>query len=562
MKKKLTWLLVCTLVLTALLAACSKSNNGQEAGTSPAGSSSGKIEDMINPPGEYPIVKQPITLRTFFKFDANKNIKENGFTKHVEQLTNIRFDWDIATDDGFEEKKQLVIAGGNWPAVFLHGAFNKDEQIRYGSQGMLIPLNDLLEKYAPNVMAAFDEVSYLRASVTAPDGNIYAIPHVNECYHCSMSQKLWINSDWLDQLGLKMPTTTEELYNVLKAFKDKDPNGNGKPDEIPLSASASGGWRTEVDGFLMNPFIINDRDSYFAIEDGKLLMAASTPAWREGLLFMKRLYDEQLLDPQALIQTNDELRQIANNPDAVLVGAFPGGHPLAVLDGEPLERQIKYNVVPPLKGPEGKSATPSFAGIDSSGFAITKNATELEAIAAVRLLDYMYSFEGTMGDEFGVEDVFWHKPTGDEKDMRGRPAAFVVDPSFWTDLNQNENWGQRGPSFRSYSRFESRAASQDIYTTEGYEVRLLQATQLYEPHLPKEVFPTSMFMDQNDAEEIAHIKPNIVDYIRENMMQFVTGSKNIDKDWDSYVNGFKGLNVDRYIEIYQKAYDVYKQANQ
>ncbi len=73
--------------------------------------------------------------------------------------------------------------------------------------------------------------------ITAPDGNIYALPQVNECYHCMYQQRMWIYKPWLDKLGLKMPTTTDEFYEVLKAFKTKDPNGNGKADEIPLSGS-------------------------------------------------------------------------------------------------------------------------------------------------------------------------------------------------------------------------------------------------------------------------------------------------------------------------------------
>lgn len=90
----------------------------------------------------------------------------------------------------------------------------------------------------------------MSTAITAPDGNIYALPSINDCYHCSMAQKMWIYKPWLDKLGLDVPTTTDELYTVLKAFKDKDPNGNGKADEVPLTGAPRGsGWYSSIDAF-------------------------------------------------------------------------------------------------------------------------------------------------------------------------------------------------------------------------------------------------------------------------------------------------------------------------
>ncbi len=83
----------------------------------------------------------------------------------------------------------------------------------------------------------------VKSLITLLDGKIYGLPHINDCYHCSMSQKMWVYKPWLDKLGLKVPETTDEFEAMLKAFKEKDPNGNGKADEIPLSGTRYVEWR-------------------------------------------------------------------------------------------------------------------------------------------------------------------------------------------------------------------------------------------------------------------------------------------------------------------------------
>ena len=73
------------------------------------------------------------------------------------------------------------------------------------------------------------------ASVMNPDGTIYTLPQVNSGAELRVARKLFINKKWLENVNMEVPTTTEELYQLLKAFKEQDANGNGDPnDEIPL----------------------------------------------------------------------------------------------------------------------------------------------------------------------------------------------------------------------------------------------------------------------------------------------------------------------------------------
>lgn len=136
---------------------------------------------------------------------------------------------------------------------------------------------------------------------TAPDGNIYGLTGLNECFHCSYPNKMWVNTKWMEQLGLTEPTTTEEFKEMLRAFKTKDPNGNGKADEVPLSGSTEN-FGVHIIPYLMNGFIYDDDRNYLIVNQGKVETVVNKPEWKEGLAYIKSLYDEGLIDPGAFTQ--------------------------------------------------------------------------------------------------------------------------------------------------------------------------------------------------------------------------------------------------------------------
>ena len=102
----------------------------------------------------------------------------------------------------------------------------------YGTQGVLVPLEDMIPTYAPNVALLMQQKPAFKSLITAPDGHIYALATGAAAPWSDISWHLHINNDWLERLGLEMPTTTDEFYEVLLAFKNSDPNGNGDADEI------------------------------------------------------------------------------------------------------------------------------------------------------------------------------------------------------------------------------------------------------------------------------------------------------------------------------------------
>lgn len=557
---KQSWVGMISLLLaiTLVLSACSggSSTSGEGASNTEAN------EDLFNPVGQYPIVKEQMKIKMFApQFASIENMETNAFTKWAEEKTNIKIEWDLVPDNALNDRKQLMLASGDYPEVILHGNLTKEEQMKYGKQGVFIPLNDLIDQYAPNIKKAMEDIPYMKSSITSPDGNIYAIPQVNECYHCDNALKVWINKAWLDKLGMQLPTTTEEFYQVLKAFKEKDPNGNGKQDEIPLTGSDEM-WTGNVSAFLMNAFIVDDytektTGTFLRVVNDKVEFVANTDEWKQGLEYLNKLYKEGLIDPAAFTQNADAIQQLANREGDNIMGTLTTAllsYAYPMNDTTP--RHKDYVVVPPLKGPNGVQQTLNFAGINNSQFAITNKATKDQQIAAIRFADLMFTEEAIVLQEHGPEGKGWRKANEGELDLNGEQAKYaeIVNPN--PSPTHNDGWEQIGPSLRTYAYRGSWAAlQQDPLAEGGYGKRLNDVSKEYEPYHSKEQYPNGLFIALEDADLSAQIKTTLVEYVKSNMAQFITGSKDINKEWDNYVKGLEGMQLNQYLEIYQKAYD-------
>ncbi|MGE8079852.1 extracellular solute-binding protein [Peribacillus loiseleuriae] len=508
----------------------------------------------------------PVEVTIFTpKLSNNDDFSKNEFTKMVEKKFNMKIKWEYANQDAAKEKRQLSLASGDYPDAYLLVTWvdniSKVEAQKYGKEGIFLPLNDLIKEYAPNIQKGMEKVSYLEKGIAAPDGNIYGLPLLGECYHCSRYGKMWINTEWLKKLNLEMPKTTEEYKKVLEAFKNDDPNGNGKKDEIPLS-----GESTMVGGnpiqFLMSAFIPDNGKDYININDGKLSLGAMQPEWKDGLKYVHSLYKEGLIDSGTFTQNAEALKQLGTPKGEAILGAFPSSHSAIGVDLNS-EHSKQYDVVPPLKGPEGAQYTSSdYGSVNNFAFSITNKAKGKKAEALIKLADYLYSEEGTLALTYGKEGVHWKKGGPEDIDLNGKQAKYAIipqDPNIKEEDKVHYGWGERGPILQTRAFRDSIGTATDEWSPEGFERRLFNATKKYDGFEPKEQFnAVAAWVDPKDAEELGLLIVNMKKYIEENTVQFITGSKNIEKDWDSYIEGFKSLQVDRYLEIYQNAYDLGK----
>lgn len=541
MKKSALALIVLVLVAT-LVSACGKKEND----------ASGSANGSNGQDGSEPVSLSVMAPQS----NSVQNLDVNQFSKHLEQKLNIKFKWQATPEAAFEDKKQLAMVSGDYPAVILNAAENKANQIKYGQQGVFVPLNELIEQHAPNIQKALEEVDGFKSAMTAPDGNIYALPKINECLHCTYYQRVWINTAWLDELGLKMPTTTDEFYTVLKAFKEQDPNGNGLADEIPFTTTANDAeWGDGVDPFLMNAFIYNDDNTYLSVKDGKVIYSPMQTEWREGLRYLNKLYQEGLIDKGSFTQNSDAVKQLANKEDPTVgVIAFA-----VIGSGVNYPRNKDYAVLPPLKGPAGVQLAGYNVGFGNGDFVITNKATEEEKIAAIRLADYLYSEEGTVISSYGFEGEGWKMAEEGQLDYNGNPAQYDVIPQPQVDkVNLANTWWQLGTIQMLNTIRESFVAPEDpLGEGDGArEYRFWLSAKQYEPFArPEVVYPKGLTIKPEDALTLSQIEKTLTDYVKTNMAQFITGNKSLDKNWDSYVDGFKGLQLEQYLNIRQAALD-------
>jgi len=540
---------VClVLTLLALCAAMSFASGSKEQAAAPSYKVSG--------PGQLPIVSEKVTLKFFAVQDPRvENIETtNWFTQFMEKRSNVHIEWQLVPQAGLDEKRKLVLASGDYPDVLYGAGVTSDELVTYGSQGVFVNLKDLIDKQGYEIKKVFAKHPTTKASITAPDGGIYSMPYINQCYHCSMSQKMWINRDWLSKLKLAMPTTTDEFRAVLTAFKDKDPNGNGKKDEIPLSGAIKDSWNAVPYDYLMNAFIYNDGGTRLFVSKGKVDFAANKPEWREGLRYVRRLYQDGLIDPAGFTQDQAQLQRLGENPDVVILGASGGGWPGCFATwNSPSNRTMLYAILPPLKGPGGVWNTPFYPQDPGTGnFTITKACKSPEV--AVRWADQFYNAEIGADLNYGEKGVDWDWAKPGDVGVNGKPAIWkqlvqLVNPQsktwyMWGIFNYDDEW-------RLGTGVDAKG---DVYEPANLELLLYQGTKSYEPAKPAEYLPT-FWMTREVSNEVAQLATPIQDYVMEWAAKFIVGERSLDADWDAYVKEYDRMGLARFVQLHQNEYD-------
>lgn len=535
MTKKILTLLVVLMLLMALIP--------------------GSSAQEVTPAGEYPITTEPVTLQVLIQGHAIvEDFRTNAFTEWYMEKTGVQLEIEItppSSGGALNEALSLVLASGDLPDIILGFDVPLSTLSVYGAQGLFLPLNDLIDEYGYSIQEVYEGSPLVEPLITSPDGNIYGLPQVNECYHCYYSQRFYINQQWLDNLGLEMPQTTEDFFNVLTAFKEQDANGNGDlNDEIPLAAATTGG-NTNLDGFLMNPFIYSEQfnNRYLVLEDGVISAAVNQEGWREGLQYLKRLYDAGLFGEESFAQEVTQLRQMVENESAALLGALPAHNP-SVFASIAGERWKEYTTVPPLEGPNGlrQAAYNPYAVV--SGRCVISATTAYPEIA-FRFCDGMYDREATLRSVFGLPDEHWRWAEEGEIGLNGEPAIWHRLTTFG-EL-QNFHWAQVNPSYRpnNLRLGEAQRGPDDL------EVRLYTETsQKIEPYarpLESVIPPLSFTLEQST--ELAELNLSIADYIRQMEAEFVLGRADLDSGWDAYVSTLDSLGLARWVEIHQEAYD-------
>lgn len=555
-KKRLLAIFICIAVATASLAGCV-----QKKGTN---NKSANVEDdgIYTKVGTYPILKEGNSMTfTLFAplkggvttFDSSKNV----FTKYFEDMTGLKFKFREAPNADAKKKLNVMMTGGDYPDAILNSGLSSSELLLYGEQGIFIPLNDLIDKYAPNIKKALDENPEIKKNFTI-DGKIYSLPQIGKATHTIAPYRMFLNEEWLKNLNLKTPTTTDDFYKVLKEFKEKDANANGKTnDEIPLTGSVNA-----INGdpiiYLMNAFIPCSpgyNATYLYLDKNKkVVYTKTTDKWKQGLKYMHKLYSEGLMDKMTYSQTRDQLLKLGSNPEGPIVGACSGQSVTNIGNSKDVERISQYMILPPLKGPEGVRSAGRNIDYGRVSLTITKNCKSPEAL--IRAFDYMYTEEGTLYVSHGIPGT--GKIDIAEKGVKnfiGKQAKYLRVTN--GDSISDVTWNGMGPYYKRLGDELNFSAEQDGFDIE--RTLYLAATKDYIPvaQSVSTLIPPVAF-NTEDSRTIVDIVTPINTYVAQTTIEFITGVKDIDKDWDTYIKTVNDYGLDKFVDIYQRAIDAKK----
>lgn len=573
MKKALA-LLLSVIMLMALLVACQpagdtgKPASDDKGATDTTPSTPATTDDgewipsdyggvPVSKPGVLPIVKEPVQLRIMIAQHSNiEDYDNNKLTKHLEAKTGVDIVWIIVPEQDVQQRVNLVLASQvDLPDVFMitpNAGISNEVVSDMADQGVFLRLDEMIEKHGHWYKQRRQEDPLLEQMLKLPDGHEYTIPKVVLSEPNAMSRRAWINQKWLDNLGLKTPTTTDELINVLRAFKNNDPNQNNKKDEIAFMGSTNG-WSTWPEEYILNSFLIYKRSFPYYLENGKVQASYDKDAYREGLKYLHQLCAvEGLLDPATYTQDNAQLQQLFDNEEVALVGLAVGGGTFiwAPMDGE---RVKEYNPLAPLKGPQGVQYTyyDPFGSYYLNEWIITSACKNPEV--AFKFADYMYSREISMWNRLGEPGVDYRIPEAGEIGVDGKPATY--EPILpWGQIN-SARWDEIGPT---YNDFDNNGVKGD----DPYELQLYLWTateKYYAPYKPPldMLINSKIYFVPDQARRLSEIRTDLDTYVKNSLAEFVTGVRdpNDDKQWQDYLNELKKLGYEEYISIYQARLD-------
>jgi putative aldouronate transport system substrate-binding protein len=309
----------------------------------------------------------------------------------------------------------------------------------------------------------------------------------------------------------------------------------------------------------MDGFVYNDDHTFLVLNNDKVDFVANKGQWRDGLLYIKSLYDAGVIDPGAFTQNADPLKKIGDNAGAEILGGCAGMHPaICVTTGDNAPYGAHFDALPPLAGPNGQYFTYIYPSVAGGTFALTSKASKEAQIAAIKLVDYMFTQDGQLRAHFGEEGKDWRRPVaGDVANNKDVAPIFATINLEKDEKPHNSSWGAMAQYFQPKTFRDGWVQATDIYASTGYERRLQEATDEYFKYMYPNIFPYwGVWPDPNTADAFAMQKQNITDYVNQNALAFITGQKSLEKDWDSYVAGLEKLDLKGYMDTYQKAYDV------
>ncbi|GGF96093.1 extracellular solute-binding protein [Paenibacillus abyssi] len=370
------------LTLSMVITGCSSANNNG-GGNKAAGTNT----NANGANGGEAVVAAPAAVKALFPSGGTDpqnlpaNVAEHPTFSFIEQKTNTELDLEMYPAEEYVPKLQMLAAGSNLPDMVkiyvisdYPGALDADHRT-------VMPLNDLIDEYGPNLKQHIPQEMWDNATY---DGEILFIPKPQVV--SNHNRATFIRKDWLDNLGLEMPRTLDEYYEVMVAFRDQDPDGNGQNDTYPFTGRGGFHWTNWIwfGAFDALP-------TTWSEVDGVLLPAEVKPGMKDALAWLNKMYEEGLIDPEFLSQDRQSMEQKVFTNRVGIVGHLAGDVAYWAENVKKGDPNAEFVPAPSPVGPTGTSGGIVTAP-EQGGWIIPVGTENPENV--IKLLDWFVSDEG------------------------------------------------------------------------------------------------------------------------------------------------------------------------
>jgi putative aldouronate transport system substrate-binding protein len=527
MKKPRTFLLIlaCVFLALPLFAGGQRGGAGTETGPAASGVQAGPFSYPMRPGGKLTYWEQLQNI-----WSANySNLGLTPFGKGLMERTGVEIEFQHPPAAAIRESFNLMVADGNFPDIIQYNFHTNYSggPTKALDDGIIIPLNDVIDKYAPNLKAYLKAHPDIDKMVKTDDGRYYTFPFIRGHERLLFSAGLIIRKDWLDDLGLPLPTTIDEIHTALVAFRDK------KGAIAPYTGEGGG------TGNFLHAF--SQGNGFYIHTDGKIRHGAIEPGYRAYIQTMAQWYKEGLLDPDLFTQN---FETVSAKMTSGTSGMSTGSVNSRMITWNNSARKTNPNftlvmiAAPVLK----KGDKPEFSTADlpygTNTISMTGISTDCKNVElAARLLDYGYSVEGELYYNFGTEGVSYTMiggfPTFTDLIMNN-PQGLPISQA----LGGYALSGAGGPFVQ-----DVRYLDQYMNSKEGREA----VDTIHSPIALKHMVPI-ISLTPAENQELARIMNEVNTYITEMTTKYILGTEPL-SSYDNFIATVRRMGIERAIEI-------------
>lgn len=540
MKREKILTAALALTLTAsMFAGCGdgdKSSASESSAATASGSSSESTPVGYNGKDNLKVTETPSEISLFYAFAGNGAPKgDMPIWKKAAEITNVTMK-NVANESISDDQQSFntMLASGELPDLIQAQRIILDPAI---AQGALIPLDDLIEQYAPNIQKFLSDFPDAVNAGTGTDGKFYSVSGTlgGEPGKTVASMGFFIRQDWLDKLKLEAPTTLEEYKNVLYAFRNDDPNGNGKKDEVPFFYRDKGVWP------LLQ--LWGGHNSWFIGADDKVHYGLVEPEYKTALTELTQWYKDGVIDSE-IFTRGSQSRQflLGNDIGGATIDWFSSTG--AVNDAVRAQvPNINFAAITPPADVNGKvKIDQGRSGLHAYAWGISKDCKD--PVAAIKYMDFFFSDTGSLLYGYGIEGEDYTmvdgKPVPSEKALTNS----VGYPNYMRSIGTYE--------IGSYGNLNGEISAMNKQAKDGFQM-YNESTWVQKP------FPTMTFTVEERATIDANMT-NITASITEYEQSCLMGTKQVDTTWDAHVAELNKMNLQAILDAYNSAYVRYKAA--